>query len=48
MAQQGFLHVNGHSHLPKLADALDRIYEERKGRRSGRAAAGRQRDARAA
>ena len=46
MAQKGFRRVNGHMHLPKLADALDRIYEERMGRKSGRVAAGPQRDAR--
>ena len=48
MAQQRFRRVNGHIHLPKLADVLDRIYEERTGRKSGRVAAGPQRDARAA
>ena len=48
MAQERFRRVNGHMHLPKLADALDKIYEERTGRKSGRVAAGPQRDARAA
>ena len=43
--QQGFRRV---SHLPKLADALDMIYEERAGRRSGRVAAGPERDVRVA
>ena len=46
MAQQGFRRVNGHMHLPKLAAALDRVYEERTGRRSGRVAAGPESDAR--
>ena len=45
MAQQGFRHVNGHSHLPKLADVLDKICEERAGCKSGRVAADPQRDA---
>ena len=35
MAQQGFRRVNGHIHLPELADALDRIYKQRTGRKSG-------------
>ena len=48
MAQRRFRRVNGHIYLPKLADALDRIYEERTGRESGRVAADPQRDARAA
>ena len=48
MAQERFRRINGHIHLPKLADALDRIYEERTGRKSGRVAACPQRDARAA
>ena len=39
MAQQGFRRVDGHSHLPKLANALGRIYEQRRGRKSGRVAA---------
>ena len=45
MAQQRFRRVNGHSHLPKLADALDRIYEERTGRESERVAASPERHA---
>ena len=48
MAQQRFRRVNGHIHLPKLADAFDRIYEERTGRKSGQVAAGLQRDAQVA
>ena len=48
MVQQGFRRVNGYIHLPKLADALDRICEERTGRKSGHVAAGPQRDVRAA
>ena len=48
MVQQNLCRVNGHIHLPKLADALDRIYEERTGHKSGRVAAGPERDARVA
>ena len=48
MAQQGFRRVNGHMHLPKLAAALDRVCEERTGRRSGRVAAGPESEARVA
>ena len=34
----GFRRVNDHIHLHKLADVLERIYEERAGRKSGRGA----------
>ena len=34
-AQRGFRRVNGHIHLPKLANAIDGICEERTSRKSG-------------
>ena len=48
MAQQGFRRVNCHIHLPNLADALGRFYEERTGRKSESMAACPQIDARVA
>ena len=36
IAQRGFRRINGHIHLPKLANAIDRICEERTGRKSRR------------